>query len=100
MANPPNMGSMNGMNTLLKGFATTHYQHAKGDLFACFLERGFNAIRSSGHGSMVRMKSWMLLSSYEKVSSKILCSHTLTNLAHFPYDGKGDTQRPGPPVRK
>jgi hypothetical protein len=36
VANQPNMGSKIGMNTLLKGFAKILYQHAKGDLFACF----------------------------------------------------------------
>jgi len=48
VANPPNMGSKIGMNTLLKGFAKIHYQHAKGDFLACFLEPGFNATRISG----------------------------------------------------
>ncbi|GDX74928.1 hypothetical protein LBMAG41_00040 [Cyanobium sp.] len=91
VANPPYMGSKNGMNTSLKEFTKTHYQHAKGDLFACFLERGFYAARSSGHSSMVTMESWMFLSSYEKFRFKLLCSHTLTNLAHFPYDGKQPT---------
>jgi len=62
VANPPYMGSK-GMNGPLKEFARSLFPESKADLFAMFIERGFEWCRSSGFNSMVTMQSWMFLSS-------------------------------------
>jgi hypothetical protein len=90
VANPPYMGSK-GMNPVVKEFAKTTFPDAKGDLFACFIERGYMLAKIVGHVAMVTMESWMFLSSYENFRSKIISRCTLRNLAHFPYDGKQPT---------
>ncbi|MBX9901150.1 MAG: BREX-1 system adenine-specific DNA-methyltransferase PglX, partial [Burkholderiaceae bacterium] len=58
IANPPYMGNK-GMNTQLKEFAKNCFPDSKSDLFAMFMERGFEWCKSSGFNSMVTMQSWM-----------------------------------------
>ncbi|MDD3272371.1 MAG: BREX-1 system adenine-specific DNA-methyltransferase PglX, partial [Syntrophomonadaceae bacterium] len=61
IANPPYMGSK-GMNGRLKVFADKNYPDSKSDLFAMFMERGFDLIVERGYNAMVTMQSWMFLS--------------------------------------
>ncbi|RYG95381.1 MAG: BREX-1 system adenine-specific DNA-methyltransferase PglX, partial [Alphaproteobacteria bacterium] len=82
IANPPYMGSK-GMNADLKAFASQRYPDSKSDLFAAFIERGFEFIRDFGRHSMVTMQSWMFLSSYEKLRERVLGSATLDAMAHM-----------------
>lgn len=90
VANPPYMGT-NGMNAYLKKFAKDNFEESKTDLFAIFIDRGFNLCKSSGYLSMVTMQSWMFLSSYFELRERLLIEHSLTSLLHMPYDGKGPT---------
>lgn len=82
VANPPYMGGK-GMNADLKAFAGKRYPDSKADLFAAFIERGFDFIRDFGRHSMVTMQSWMFLSSYEKLRERLLGSATLEAMAHM-----------------
>ncbi|QKQ71851.1 BREX-1 system adenine-specific DNA-methyltransferase PglX [Acinetobacter sp. 10FS3-1] len=82
IANPPYMGSK-GMNTALKDFAKKKFPDSKSDLFAMFIERGFNWCKDSGFNSMVTMQSWMFLSSYEAMREKLLKDRTLSNMVHM-----------------
>lgn len=82
VANPPYMGGK-GMNADLKAFAGKRYPDSKSDLFAIFIERGFEFIRDFGRHSMVTMQSWMFLSSYEKLRERLLGSATLEAMAHM-----------------
>jgi len=90
VANPPYMG-IKGMNSLMKKFVQNHFPDSKSDLFACFIERGFEIANPTGYISMVTMESWMFLSSYEQFRKTLFQRHTIRNLAHFPYDGKKPT---------
>lgn len=90
VANPPYMGGK-FFSGNLKNFAKQFYFDAKGDLFACFLKRGFNSLKAAGFNTMVTMESWMFLSSYEAFRVSVLVRHTIHDLAHFPYDGKRPT---------
>jgi hypothetical protein len=90
VANPPYMGSKFHV-PIVKEFTKRYFPDAKGDLFTCFIERGFTLGFPSGNLSMVTMENWMFLSSYEKFRSAVLQQHTLRTLAHFPYDGKRPT---------
>ncbi|EPT9501332.1 BREX-1 system adenine-specific DNA-methyltransferase PglX [Vibrio parahaemolyticus] len=82
IANPPYMGSK-GMNAALKNFAKHFYPNSKSDLFAMFIERGFNWLVPNGFNSMVTMQSWMFLSSYEKMREELLNSSTLDSMVHM-----------------
>ena len=82
IANPPYMGGK-GMNTALKDFAKKKFPDSKSDLFAMFIERGFEWCKDSGFNSMVTMQSWMFLSSYEAMREKLLQDRTIQNMAHL-----------------
>lgn len=92
IANPPYMGGKNGMNDTLKEFAKTQYPQTKSDLFAMFIERGFEIAKDPiGYNAMVTMESWMFLSSYEAFRYEILNTKTILKMVHMPYLGKGGT---------
>lgn len=80
--NPPYMGR-NGMNKKLKDFMDKHYSDSKSDLFAAFMERGFELSKETSFNSMVTMQSWMFLSSFEKMRNKIIKEKTISTLLHM-----------------
>jgi type II restriction/modification system DNA methylase subunit YeeA len=82
VANPPYMGSK-GMNSALKDYAKATFPDSKSDLFAMFMERGFEWCKPSGFNSMVTMQSWMFLSSYEAMREKLLTQRTIQTMAHL-----------------
>ncbi len=82
VANPPYMGSK-GMNPALKDYAKRTFPDSKSDLFAMFIERGFEWCKRSGFNSMVTMQSWMFLSSYQAMREKLLSNKTLNTMAHL-----------------
>lgn len=90
VANPPYMGGK-GMNAALKEFAKKQFPDSKSDLFAMFIERGFDWCKTNGCNSMVTMQSWMFLSSYETLREKLLKEWSLISLIQLPYDGKSPT---------
>ncbi|POZ49967.1 BREX-1 system adenine-specific DNA-methyltransferase PglX [Methylovulum psychrotolerans] len=82
VANPPYMGGK-GMNPALKAFAKRTFPDSKSDLFAMFMERGFQWCKPTGFNSMVTMQSWMFLSSYEAMREKLLKERTLSCMVHM-----------------
>lgn len=82
VTNPPYMGS-SGMNAKLSKFVKKNYPDGKSDLFAAFIERGLTMIHPSGFNCMVTMQSWMFLSSFKTLRTKILNNFTITNLLHM-----------------
>ena len=82
VANPPYMGRR-GMNERLRAFADNNYKESKSDLFAMFIERGFDLIVERGYNAMVTMQSWMFLSSYEKLRKKLLNQVTIDCMVHM-----------------
>ena len=82
VTNPPYMGSSN-MSKQLSDFVKKHYPDSKSDLFACFIEQGNSMLASCGMNCMVTMQSWMFLSSFEKMRTKILQNFDITNLMHM-----------------
>ncbi|MGC9351511.1 MAG: Eco57I restriction-modification methylase domain-containing protein, partial [Sulfurovum sp.] len=69
VTNPPYMGAK-GMNKELGDFVKARYPDSKSDLFAVFIERGFELTCKHGFMAMITMQSWMFLSSYEKLRLK------------------------------
>lgn len=82
VANPPYMGGK-AMNNDLKKFAKKEYPESKSDLFAVFMERAFKLLNATGFNAQVNMQSWMFLSSYEQLRSKILENYYFVTMAHL-----------------
>jgi hypothetical protein len=82
IANPPYMGGK-GMNAALKEFAKKEFPNSKSDLFAIFIERGFEWLKEAGFNAMVSMQSWMFLSSYEQMRESILEKYAIENMVHM-----------------
>lgn len=82
VANPPYMGAK-GMNGRMTAWVKDNYPDSKSDLFAMFMERGFQLVPKFGYSAMVTMQSWMFLSSYEKLRKAILLNSSIECLAHM-----------------
>lgn len=82
VANPPYMGGK-GMNGRLSAWAKETYPNSKSDLFAMFVERNLGLAVKGGAVAMITMQSWMFLSSYEALRSRILNQHTILSMAHL-----------------
>lgn len=85
VANPPYMGGK-GMNPALKDFAKVSFPDSKSDLFAMFIERGFEWCKLTGFNSMVTMQSWMFLSSFESMRNKILKKTQINSLVQIGFN--------------
>jgi len=82
VANPPYMGGK-GMNGRLSAWAKQNFPNSKSDLFAMFIERGFDLTPKYGYSAMVTMQSWMFLSSYEALRKRILSETSIECMAHM-----------------
>ncbi|MDF1582820.1 MAG: BREX-1 system adenine-specific DNA-methyltransferase PglX [Methyloprofundus sp.] len=82
IANPPYMGGK-GMNGRMGAWVKDNYPNSKSDLFAMFIERGFDLVHYQGYSAMVTMQSWMFLSSYEKLRVRLLNEVTIECMAHM-----------------
>ena len=82
VTNPPYMGSSN-MDAKLAAFVKRNYPDAKGDLFACFIERCGQMTKANGYQAMITQHSWMFLSSYEKLRGQLLRTAEIVNMAHL-----------------
>ncbi|WP_311058844.1 MULTISPECIES: BREX-1 system adenine-specific DNA-methyltransferase PglX [Gammaproteobacteria] len=82
VANPPYMGGK-GMNGRLSAWAKENYPSSKSDLFAMFIERNLDMALPGGAVAMITMQSWMFLSSFEALRSRILNQNTILSMAHL-----------------
>ncbi len=82
VTNPPYMGRK-GMNNALKKYVDEHYKDSKNDLFAVFMEVGINYLEQYGFMGMINQQSWMFLSSFEKLRSKLMKNITIINIVHL-----------------
>ncbi len=82
VANPPYMGGK-GMNPRLSTWAKDNFPSSKSDLFAMFIERGFDLTPKFGYSAMVTMQSWMFLSSYEALRERILSETSIECMVHM-----------------
>lgn len=80
--NPPYMGGGN-MNKELGDYVKKHYPDSKADLMACFMEAGLSALHPAGMLGMINQHSWMFLSSYEKLRTKLIDSIQFDTLLHL-----------------
>jgi type II restriction/modification system DNA methylase subunit YeeA len=82
IANPPYMGS-SGMNGRLATWAKDNYPDSKSDLFTMFIERNLDLAVKQGTIAMITMQSWMFLSSFEKLRTRILEQETILSMTHL-----------------
>ena len=80
--NPPYMAVSNG-DAALNKFIKDNYPDSKGDLFAVFIERCGQMAKRNGYQAMITQHSWMFLSSFEKLRTKLLLTADLVNMAHL-----------------
>ncbi|HEM6845098.1 TPA: BREX-1 system adenine-specific DNA-methyltransferase PglX [Providencia rettgeri] len=84
IANPPYMGG-NYMNTDLKNHASTLFTDGKSDLYATFIVRLLGSLSYAGHLALMTPFTWMNLSSYEKLRSRLLEYFCLQSLVQPEY---------------
>lgn len=82
IANPPYMGK-NSMNGRLRAWAKDNYSNSKSDLFAMFIDRNLELVIKRGLVAMITMQSWMFLSSFEKLRTRLLSKDTILSMAHL-----------------
>lgn len=80
--NPPYMGGGN-MNKPLADFVKKKYPDSKSDLMTVFMEAGLNAIKKGGIVGMINLPSWLFLSSFEKLRSKLVKTKHIDSLLHM-----------------
>lgn len=79
ITNPPYMAP----SPKQKPYVQKHYPDSKSDLFAVFMEKGLSLVKNNGYCCLVTMQSWMFLSSYEKLRTKLIRINTLVDLMHM-----------------
>ena len=82
VANPPYMGGK-GMNPSLKEWLGINYPDERSDLMTCFMERCGNLTIPTGFWAMINLPSWMFLSSYAILRSKLISTQTIRSLLHL-----------------
>lgn len=81
ITNPPYM-SASGMSPILSKYIKEYYPDSKSDLFAVFIERCLQMTKQNRYTAMITQHSWMFLSSFEKLRSKLQLKTTV-NMAHL-----------------
>lgn len=74
---------MSNLSTKVNDLVKKYYPDSKADLFAVFIERCGEMVRTNGYQAMITMHSWMFLSSFEKLRLKILQNRDIVNMAHL-----------------
>ncbi|MHA6510760.1 BREX-1 system adenine-specific DNA-methyltransferase PglX [Tessaracoccus sp. Y1736] len=82
IANPPYMGGGN-MGPSLAQFGKANYAASWSDLFAMFIERSLALVERDGRVAMITMQSWMYLTSFEKLRSRLLSASSIDSLVHL-----------------
>ena len=68
ITNPPYMAP----DTKQKPYVQRNYPDSKSDLFAMFIEKCHDLTKKNAYQAMITMHSWMFLSSFEKLRTKLL----------------------------
>jgi type II restriction/modification system DNA methylase subunit YeeA len=80
--NPPYMGKK-GMTDKLSSYLDKNYPHSKSDLFAVFMEKGFDLLKDDGFNTMVTMQSWMFLPSFKEMRIRFIRESHIVCLLHM-----------------
>ena len=80
--NPPYMGGGN-MNATLSKYVKDEYEEGKADLFSVFMILAIDRLLPNGKYGMINMQSWMFLSSFEKLRTRLLTENRIDNMLHL-----------------
>lgn len=80
--NPPYMGGGN-MNATLSKYVKNEYEEGKADLFSVFMLLANNRLLPNGKYGMINMQSWMFLSSFEKLRTRLIKENRIDNMLHL-----------------
>lgn len=80
--NPPYMGGGN-MNATLSKYVKDEYEEGKADLFSVFMLLSIDRLLPNGKYGMINMQSWMFLSSFEKLRTRLLEENRIDNMLHL-----------------
>ena len=81
VTNPPYMAVSNA-GAKVNDYVKKNFPDSKADLFAVFIERCGQMAKKNGYQAMITQHSWMFLSSFEKLRTKLL-SVDIVNMAHL-----------------
>lgn len=81
ITNPPYI-AVSRLSAKANNYVRKNYPDSKTDLFAVFIERCGHMLKRNGMQAMITMHSWMFLSSYQQLRTKINAK-TLINMAHL-----------------
>ncbi len=79
ITNPPYL-SISGFDKEIKEYFGDNYPNSKSDMFAMFMETEF--VKDNGFRTLVNPDSWMFLTSYEKLRTKIISFETIISMTH------------------
>jgi hypothetical protein len=82
VTNPPYMGGT-GMSPKLDKYVKDYYFDSKSDLFSAFIEKCDELLSMRGYQAMITMESWMFLSSFEKMRTRLLSEKTIVNMERW-----------------
>ena len=80
--NPPYMGS-GRFDSVLSKYVQDNYEEGKADLFSVFMLLAINRLLPNGKYGMINMQSWMFLSSFEKLRTRLLKENRIDNMLHL-----------------
>lgn len=81
VTNPPYMAVSNA-GAKVNDYVKKNFPDSKTDMFAVFIERCGQMAKKSGYQAMITQHSWMFLSSFEKLRTKLLAVD-IVNMAHL-----------------
>lgn len=81
VTNPPYMAVSNA-GAKVNDYVKKNFPDSKADLFAVFIERCGQMAKQNGYQAMITQHSWMFLSSFEKLRTKLL-EIDIVNMAHL-----------------
>jgi hypothetical protein len=82
VTNPPYMGSGN-MSAAVSSWIKETYPDEKQDLYACFVVRSDELVRSGGYIALVTGDTWMTIKSFEKLRRRLLAKHAFLSFVHM-----------------
>ena len=80
--NPPYMKSAR-FDSTLSSYADRNYEDSKTDLFSIFMCVGLDALVEKGKLGMINMQSWLFLSSFEDLRTRLLSNYNIESLLHL-----------------
>ena len=82
VTNPLYMGNRS-MVSKMTDHVVSNFLDGKIDLFAAFIERCMSFTKELGFTAMITQHSWMFLSSFERLRTKLLAGEDIVNMAHL-----------------